>query len=84
METSTLAAEPNRLNWQNLLTVISVLILVGAEVFGVAFAAGWAIAGLFELGDAIGYVLMALFSLFGVYILVLLGRRALHVEPLRR
>ncbi len=79
-----MAAERTGLNWQNLLTVISVLILVGAEVFGVAFAAGWAIAGLFELGDAVGYVLMALFSLLGVYALVLLGRRALHIEPLRR
>jgi hypothetical protein len=79
-----LAAEHTGLNWRNLLTVISVLILVGAEVLGVAFAAGWAIAGLFELGDAIGYVLMALFSLLGVYALILLGRRALHVEPLRQ
>jgi len=79
-----LAAERHPFNWQNLLTVISVLILVGAEVFGVAFAAGWAIAGLFELGDIVGYVLMVLFSLLGVYALLLLGRRALHVEPLRR
>ncbi len=79
-----MAAERHPFNWQNLLTVISVLILVGAEVFGVAFAAGWAIAGLFELGDIVGYVLMVLFSLLGLYALVLLGRRALHVEPLRR
>ena len=79
-----MAAKRTGLNWQNLLTVISVLILVGAEVFGVAFAAGWAIAGLFELGDAVGYALMILFSLLGLYALVLLGRRALHVEPLWR
>ena len=79
-----MATQHTGLNWRNLLTVISVLILVGAEVLGVAFAAGWAIAGLFDLGDAIGYVLMVLFSLLGVYALVLLGRRALHVEPLRQ
>ena len=79
-----MAAERNHLNWQNLLTVISVVILVGAEVFGVAFAAGWAIAGLFELGDAVGYGLMGLFSLLGVYVLVMLGRRAVQVEPLWR
>lgn len=63
-----------------LLTVISVMILVGAEVFGVALAAAWAIAGLFELGDALGYALMAVFSAFGAYILMHLWRRAHAVE----
>ena len=32
----------NELNWQNLVTVVSVMILIGTEVFGVALAAGWA------------------------------------------
>jgi hypothetical protein len=52
-------------------------------VFGVAFAAGWAIAGLFELGDMVSYILMALFSLIGIYILVNLWRKATTVEPIR-
>lgn len=68
-------------NWQNLITVVSMLILVGTEVFGVALAGGWAIAGLFELGDAVGYALMALFSLVAAYIVFLLWRRARLVEP---
>lgn len=63
-----------------LLTVVSVMILVGAEVFGVAIAAGWAIAGLFELGDTVGHVLMAVFSLMGAYVLLQLWRRAHAVE----
>ena len=71
------------LNAGNLLTVVSVLILVGAEVFAVAIAAGWAIAGLFELGDVVGYVLMAAFSLLGLYTMILLWRRAVQVEPIR-
>ena len=50
------------LNVSNLITVISLSILVGTEVFGVALASGWAIAGLFELGATISYVLMAIFS----------------------
>jgi hypothetical protein len=83
MERSSLAAERNGLRWDNLLTVISVMILIGAEVFGVALAAGWAIAGLFELGDAVGYALMGLFSLIGVYAMVVLWRRAVQVEPIR-
>ena len=72
------------LRWGNLLTVISVMILIGAEVFGIAVAAGWAIAGLFELGDTVGYGLMAIFSLFGIYAMLMLWRRAVQVEPLRR
>jgi hypothetical protein len=72
----------DRLNWQNLLTVVSVLILVGAEVFGVAVAAGWAIAGLFALGDTVSYVLMGLFSAIGLYAMVILWRRAVAIEPI--
>ena len=33
-----------RINWQNVLTVVSAAILIGAEVFGAAFAGGWAVA----------------------------------------
>jgi hypothetical protein len=75
-------AQAKSTNWRNVITVISIMILVGAEVFGVAIAAGWAIAGLFELGDYVGYALMVLFSLFALYILVNLWRRCIAVEPL--
>jgi hypothetical protein len=78
-----LAHQRKGLNTGTLLTVISVMILVGAEVFAVAIAAGWAIAGLLELGEPIGYVLMGLFSLVGLYAMVLLWHRAVHVEPLK-
>lgn len=67
--------------WPNFLTVVSVMILIGAEVFGVAFASGWAIAGLLELGDQVSYGLMGLFSLIGIYIMVLLWRQAIKAEP---
>jgi len=75
-------ADRGRLNWRSLITISSVLILVGAEVFGVALAAGWAIAGLFELGETVSYVLMGLFSLLGVYAMVVLWRRSVAVEPI--
>ncbi len=77
------AAPHSRRYWVRLWTLVSMMVLVGAEVFGVALAAGWAIAGLFELGDTIGYVLMGLFSLAGLYIMILLWRRATSVEPIR-
>ena len=37
-------------NWRSLTIVISLGILIAVELFGVALAAGWALAGLFELG----------------------------------
>ena len=75
-------AQAKSTNWRNVVTIVSIMILVGAEVFGVAIAAGWAIAGLFELGNLVGYALMGLFSLFAIYILVNLWRRCVAVEPL--
>jgi len=63
-------AQAKSTNWRNVITIMSIMILVGAEVFGVAIAAGWAIAGLFELGGYVGYALMALFGLFALFILV--------------
>lgn len=62
------------------LTLISLSILVGTEVFAVALAAGWAVAGLFELGATISYGLMALFSALGAYIMWRFVQNAIAVE----
>jgi hypothetical protein len=70
-------------NTRNLVTIISAAILIGAEVFGIAFAAGWAIAGIFELGSTVQYALMALFSAIGVYVMVKFVQMANRVEPIR-
>jgi hypothetical protein len=72
----------SRSNRRNLITIVSVLILIGTEVFGVALAGGWALAGLFELGDTAAYVLMALFSLLGLYAMVALWRNSVAIEPI--
>jgi hypothetical protein len=74
-------AEPQN-RTRNLITIISVLILIGTEVFGVALSAGWAIAGLFELGNTVAYVLMGLFSLLGLYGMLALWRSSVRVEPI--
>ena len=76
-------ARSSAVNWQSLVTVASVMILIGTEVFGVALAAGWAIAGLFELGDAVGYGLMGLFSLAAIYLMWVLWRKSVAVEPIK-
>ncbi len=71
-----------RTNWRNLIMVISLGILIAVELFGVALASGWALAGLFELGAIVSYVLMALFSLLAGYAMVNLMRRVLKIERL--
>lgn len=65
---------------RSLVTVLSLMVLIGVEVFGVALSGGWALAGLFELGEVAGYALMALFSAFGLYLMIQLWRRATAVE----
>jgi len=64
-------------------TIISMMILVGTEVFAVAIASGWAIAGLLELGDSVGHVLMVLFSAVAAWTMFQLWKRATAAEPLR-
>jgi hypothetical protein len=74
----------NSINWRNVGTILSLMILVGAEIFGVALASGWAIAGWFQLGTTIEHALMGLFCLIGAYALFLFMRKAVSVEPISR
>ena len=71
------------INFKNLLTLVSVAILVGVEFLGVAAAAGWALAGLFGLSQTFETVLMTAFGALGVYALFVFMRRAVTVEPIR-
>jgi membrane protein implicated in regulation of membrane protease activity len=70
-----------RIVWVNVMTVLSAAILIGAEVFGAAFAGGWAIAGLFDLGEVGGYVLQGLFFVIGLVVMATFIRTARRVEP---
>jgi hypothetical protein len=70
-----------RVNWTNVSTVLSATILIGAEVFGGAFAGGWAVAGLFNLGHYGVYGLQALFFLVGLAVMAAFVRNAQRVEP---
>jgi hypothetical protein len=78
------AAAQQQSKTSKLITLISVTVLIATEVFAVALASGWAIAGLFELGDTVSYVLMALFSALGIYIMVRFVQNAKQVEALSR
>ena len=67
--------------WPSVVTVISAAILIGAEVFGAAFAGGWALAILFDLGDQGAHILQALLFAGGVFVMIGFIRAAQRVEP---
>jgi len=67
--------------WPSVVTVISAAILIGAEVFGAAFAGGWALAILFDLGDQGAHNLQAVLFAVGVFVMIGFIRAAQRVEP---
>ena len=75
------AKKPRRIAWLNVTTVVSAAILIGAEVFGAAFAGSWAIATLFELGGTVARILDVIFLVCGAAIMAQFVRNAQRVEP---
>ena len=67
--------------WPSVITVISAAILIGAEVFGAAFAGGWAFGNLFALGEYGTYILQILFFVLGIAIMVAFVRSGMRIEP---
>jgi hypothetical protein len=74
-------AQPRRIIWLNVLTVVSAAILISAEVFGAAFAGGWAVANLFEFGSDGVHIFQGIFFLLGIAVMVAFVRNAKQVEP---
>jgi hypothetical protein len=74
-------AQGRRILWLNVITVVSAAILIGAEVFGAAFAGSWAIATLFDLGGLGARVLDIVFVLCGFAIMAQFIRAARRIEP---
>ena len=70
---------PRRILWQNVSTVLSAAVLISAEVFGAAFAGGWALANLMGLGDYAVYV-QIIFFLLGIAVMTSFVRNAVRVE----
>ena len=75
------SARSREIIWPSVVTVISAAILIGAEVFGAAFAGGWALAILFGLDDTSAHVLQAVLFAIGVLIMVAFIRNAQRIEP---
>ena len=78
------ASSPQKpINWTNAATLISVAILVGTELIGAGAAAGWAIGGLFQLGETITHALEGLLVTTALVGLFFFLRAALAHEPIR-
>jgi hypothetical protein len=77
-----------QINWLSVTTVLSAAILIAAEVFGAAYAAGWAVAGLlgldYYLGSNAPYIMQAILFAGGVYVMIAFVRAATRVEPFVR
>ncbi len=70
--------------WPSVITIISAAILIGAEVFGAAFAGGWALAILFGLEDTGTHIVQAILFAIGVFVMISFVRAAQRIEPFTR
>jgi hypothetical protein len=70
-------------NLLKLSTLIAVAILVGTEMVGASWAAGWAIGGILQLPPVISRTLEFLFGLIGFVLLFFFMRTAIRHEPIR-
>ena len=76
-------ADVSPINWTNTMTLLSVAILVGTELVGAGAAAGWAIGGLFQLGETFTRALEAVLILTALTGLFYFLRAAVAHEPIR-
>src|SRR4051812_18180248 len=96
-DTQPMSSQPSptasrQIVWPSVVTLISAAILIGAEVFGAAFAGGWALAivmppetfGLPISHETWAHVLQAVLFAAGVFVMVVFIRTAQSVEPFTR
>ena len=92
MSTQAPSTAPRQIAWQSVITVISAAILIGAEVFGAAFAGGWALAILVPpealylpfTQETWAHIVQAVLFGIGVVIMVAFVRGAQRIEPFTR
>jgi hypothetical protein len=84
MSSTNSTSSERRIYWPSVITVISAAILIGAEVFGAAFAGGWALAILMGLDETFALIIQAVLFVIGVVIMVTFVRAAQRIEPFTR
>lgn len=72
-----------KINFLHLSTLIAVAILVGTEMVGASWAAGWALGGLLQLAPTVSHLLEAFFALCGFVLLFYFMRLAVKHESIR-
>ncbi|MBN8937588.1 MAG: hypothetical protein J0I13_15205 [Rhizobiales bacterium] len=81
MDATAQKPQGRRIVWLNVMTVLSAAVLIGAEVFGAAFAAGWAFANLFHLGPYGVHIVQGLLFLCGIAVMTRFVHNARRIEP---
>lgn len=76
-------ANQKPLDMTRLSTLVAVSILVGTELVGASWAAGWALGGIFGLDPTISRAFEVIFGLIGFVGLFFFMRTAVRHEPLR-
>ncbi|ARN82666.1 hypothetical protein [Methylocystis bryophila] len=71
------------INLVRLSTLVAVAILVGTELVGASWAAGWALGGLFQLDPLVSRAFEVVFALAGFVGLYFFMRTAIKHEPIR-
>jgi hypothetical protein len=92
MSTQPAPTASRQIVWPSVITVISAAILIGAEVFGAAFAGGWALAILVPpetlylpfTQETWAHIVQAVLFGIGVVIMVAFVSAAQRVEPFTR
>jgi hypothetical protein len=78
-----LPADNRPLNWLHVSTLVAVAILVGTELVGASWAAGWALGGIFQLEPAVSRAFEIGFGLIGFVGLYYFMRTAIRHESIR-
>ena len=92
MNTQAPSTASRQIVWPSVITVISAAILIGAEVFGAAFAGGWALAILMPpeslylpiSQETWAHIVQAVLFGIGVLIMIAFIRGAQRIEPFTR
>ncbi|MDQ8728965.1 hypothetical protein [Bradyrhizobium sp. LHD-71] len=84
MSSTNPTSSARRIYWPSVITVVSAAILIGAEVFGAAFASGWALAILMGLDDTWATIIQAVLFIIGAVVMVTFVRGAQRIEPFTR
>ncbi|PPD44250.1 MAG: hypothetical protein CTY15_07315 [Methylocystis sp.] len=71
------------INYLHLSTLVAVAILVGTELVGASWAAGWALGGLFQLDPMVSRAIEVGFSFLGLVGLYFFMKTAIRNEPIR-